>query len=124
MPTPRKPAKIQEISAWKKNPQRRREEFEPVGDIGPAPESLTVEFEIWDELVAMFPPGILGSSDRVALEVLCRLVFKMRYDFENMSAAQIARLENLLGRFGLTPSDRSKVAPQLGGKKENPFDGM
>ncbi|MGF2734833.1 hypothetical protein [Marinobacter sp. DUT-1] len=124
MPRPRKPAKIQEISAWKKNPQRRREEFEPVDDIGPAPDSLTVEFEIWEEIAGMVPPGVLGSSDRIALEALCRLIFKMRYDFDNMSAAQLGRLENLLGKFGLTPSDRSRVMLRQNEKPKNPFDGM
>ncbi|WP_303288237.1 hypothetical protein [Marinobacter sp. SS8-8] len=124
MPRPRKPAKIQEISAWKKNPQRRREEFEPVDDVGKAPQWLAVEYEIWEELVAMLPPGILGSSDRVALEALCKLIFKMRHDFDNMSAAQLGRLENLLGKFGLTPADRSRVMVRGSEKPRNPFDGM
>lgn len=122
---PRKPTKVLELNgAFKRNASRKREEFTPEEDIGPPPPHMVVEAEIWDEVVAMVPEGVLGSTDRIALEVICKLVFRMRYDWENMSAAQITRLETLLGRFGLTPSDRSKIVPRGGKKPGNPFEGM
>ena len=53
--------------------------------------------------------------------MLCKLIHEMRTNFENMQTAKLTRLETLLGKFGLTPSDRSKiVVPQQ--KEPNPFD--
>jgi hypothetical protein len=38
-----------------------------------------------------------------------------------MTAAKLSRLESLLGRFGMTPSDRAKLEIPGGGGEESPF---
>lgn len=119
------PTAIKEArGSFKNHPERRPGgEFTPEMGIGPAPASLVVEAEIWDEVVQLLPGGVLGNTDRVALEIMCKLIFKMRYDFDNMTAAQITRLETLLARFGMTPADRTKIVIPKG-KPKNTFEGM
>lgn len=119
------PTAIKEArGSFKNHPERRPDgEMQPLEGIGPAPATLVVEFEIWDELVEMMPAGVLGNTDRVALETLCKLVFKMRHDFDRMTAAQLGKLESLLSRFGMTPSDRTKIVMPKG-KPKNSFEGM
>jgi hypothetical protein len=67
--------------------------------------------------------GVLGEADRLALETLCRLVVEMRTDFKEMTAAKLTQMSNLLGRFGMTPSDRTKIVVPKGEKK-NPFESL
>lgn len=119
------PTSIKEArGSYKNHPERRPDgELQPLEGIGPAPDSLVVEAFIWDEVVEMLPAGVLGNTDRVALETMCKLIFKMRFDFDNMTAAQLGKLETFLARFGMTPADRSKIVmPKK--KDSNPFDGM
>ena len=119
------PTAIKEArGSFKKHPERRPSgEFEPELGIGPAPPSLGVEAEIWDEVVQLLPSGVLGNTDRIALEIMCKLIFRMRHDFDSMTAAQITRLETLLARFGMTPADRTKIVVPKS-KPKNPFEGM
>lgn len=119
------PTSIKEArGSFKNHPERRPDgEFVPTGGIGPAPDSLVVEAEIWDEIVGTLPAGILGDTDRVALETMCKLIFKMRYDFDNMTAAQLGKLETFLARFGMTPADRTKIVMPKA-KPKNSFEGM
>lgn len=121
----RVPTAIKEArGSFKNHPERRPDgEMMPLGGIGPAPLSLTVEAEIWDEVVGLMPPGVLGNTDRLALETMCKLIFKMRYDFDNMTAAQLGKLETFLARFGMTPCDRTKIIVPKG-KPSNSFEGM
>lgn len=109
----------------KKNPQRmNNNEPVPVRGIGPAHSSLTeYENEIWDEIVGISYAGVLGEADRIALEMMCRLVAEMRLDFVEMTAAKITQLSQLIGRFGMTPSDRTKIVIPKG-EKQNPFEDM
>lgn len=125
MGRPATPTAIKEArNSFKKHPERRPDgEMMPTEGIGPAPESLVVEAEIWDEVVEMMPVGVLGNTDRIALETMCKLIFKMRYDFDAMTAAQLGKLETLLGRFGMTPSDRTKITMPKG-KPKNAFEGF
>lgn len=68
--------------------------------------------------------GVLGEADRLALETLTRLVYVMRSDFEEMSAAKLSQLSTMLGKFGMTPSDRTKIVVPKGGEKKNGFTEM
>lgn len=58
----------------------------------------------------MIPDGVIGKSDAIALETLIKLIYQMRTDFEGMQPAKLTRLETLLGKFGMTPSDRLKIS--------------
>lgn len=123
MARPRKPTNVIELKGgFKKNPQRKRpDEPVPTAGIGPAPAALKPAHKaIWDEIVAICPPGVLGNSDRIALEALVRLLHDFRTNFDEFPGSRMSQLVSLMGRFGLTPSDRSKViVPKAKGK--NPF---
>ena len=126
MGAPRKPTALKQVQGTDKRNKTRMnpDEPSPVRGIGPAHKTLTeYEKEIWDEIVGISYKGVLGEADRLALEMMCRLVAEMRLDFVEMTAAKITQLSNLIGRFGMTPSDRTKiVVPKE--QNKNPFDGM
>lgn len=103
----------------KKNPSRRNdnEPQPPVMGIGEPPKHLNEnQKDIWNEMVLQMPGGVLGSSDRIAFELIAKLVWESRFNYEEFTGAKLAQLNSLLSRFGMTPSDRSKISiPQ---KKE------
>ncbi len=126
MGAPKKPTALKQIQGTdKQHPERLNEnEPVPVRGIGPAGSVLN-EYEqaIWDEVVGISYAGVLGEADRIALEMMCRLIAEMRLDFEEMTAAKITQLSQLLGRFGMTPSDRTKIViPKK--ENQNPFQDM
>lgn len=126
MGSPRKPTALKKLQGTdKQHPERLNEnEPVPVRGIGPNHSSLTeYEAAIWDEVVGISYAGVLGEADRIALEMMCRLIAEMRLNFEEMTAAKITQLSQLLGRFGMTPSDRTKISiPKE--KNKNAFEGM
>ncbi len=111
MSAPRKPTAILDArGAFIKNPQLRRE-AEPTTDepLGGPPERLSAELKtLWHELAAEILPGVAKRSDRTAFELLVKLTQRMR-DNEQANTAEMTQLISLLGRFALTPADRSKV---------------
>ena len=54
------------------------------------------------------PPGVGKVSDRHAFEMLVRLMAKERADSINNN--ERGQLIKLLGSFGMTPADRSKIS--------------
>jgi len=126
MPNVRKPLALKQIQGTDKDHKSRQNQNEPTPTrgIGPSHSSLNeYEQEIWDEVVGISYRGVLGEADRIALEMMCRLIAEMRLNFEEMTAAKITQLSQLLGRFGMTPSDRTKIViPKE--QNINPFDGM
>ena len=126
MGAPKKPSALKAVQGTDKRNKTRMNPNEPtpVRGIGPAHSSLT-EYEqgVWDEIVGISYAGVLGEADRLALEMMCRLVAEMRLNYEEFTAAKLTQLSNLCGRFGMTPSDRTKIVIP---KKENknPFEGM
>ena len=126
MGAPKKPSALKAIAGTdQKNKDRLNpNEPVPVRGIGPAHKSLSeYEFEIWDEVVGISYAGVLGEADRIALEMMCRLIAEMRLDFTEMTAAKITQLSQLIGRFGMTPSDRTKIVIPKG-QEQNPFEDM
>jgi phage terminase small subunit len=76
--------------------------------VGKAPPHLpAVERAVWAELVRGAPPGLLQRSDRLILEVLSRLVVRMRTS--DPKTSELNCLINVLSRMGLTPLDRTKL---------------
>ena len=126
MGAPKKPSALKKLEGTDKRNKDRMNPNEPVParGIGPSHKSLSAaEQLIWDEVVGISYRGVLGEADRIALEMMCRLIHEMRTDFEEMTAAKITQLSQLLGRFGMTPSDRTKIViPKE--QNTNPFDGM
>lgn len=123
MARPRTPTNILELKgAFKKNPQRaRKAEPVPTGGIGPAPKRMTKrQQEAWDEVVTNCPAGVMGNSDRIALEVVVVRIAAYQDSTELPPVQEATFIFNALGRFGMTPSDRSKIIVPKG-KEKNPF---
>ena len=78
-------------------------------DLGEAPKHLTEDqIKAWDDLLGAMPGyGVMRPADRLTLEILAKLVAKSRNN-ELTDAAQLS-LINMLGRFGMNPSDRQKI---------------
>lgn len=112
MPAHRKPLETLIASgATAHDPQRYRErQPEPRSDeqLGSPPSSLTVdEKKIWREIAKHAIPGTLTGSDRLSMELLSRLVFKMRAN--TAKSGDYASMVTVLARLGMTPVDRLKV---------------
>lgn len=108
----RSPTALHEVTgAFVRNPQRRNQrETKPEAGIGPAPQSLSeAEQTLWDELVGIVPPGVLGDSDRWLVERAVKLMYIARYDEDRMTGAREGHLISCLARMGMTPSDRAKI---------------
>jgi len=110
--------------AFKINPQRRRErEHEPVvhQPIGDPPKTFNdAQLQAWKDIVSMAPRGVLTVADTLAVENASRLLAAEREGTN--SDSQGRRLDALLGKFGMTPSDRSKVSVSVPASKPgNPF---
>jgi phage terminase small subunit len=111
MSRPRTPTAILDTKgAFLANPQRKREgEPQPAGSIGSAPKHFSQdEKKIWREFVRTLAPGVGKSSDRLAAELIVRLILKERA--RTITSTERGHLILLVGRFGLTPADRAKIS--------------
>lgn len=126
MARPRTPtAKLEVAGAFKRNPQRKRA-GEPVvtTPIGEPPKMNPGALAAWHEIVAGAPEGVLTSADRISVEVAAHLLAEFRASPVEIPATKLVRLESLLGKFGMTPSDRSKLNIAKADDEENPFDAL
>jgi hypothetical protein len=96
--------------AFLKHPERRRpNEPQEARPLGNAPRCLTAEQKkLWCEIAHNLPPGVGKVSDRHAFEMMVRLMAKERADSINNN--ERGQLIKLLGSFGMTPADRSKIS--------------
>lgn len=119
MARPRKPTNVLELTgAFKKNPQRSRQDAEAAGELTAPPDHINgAVLHAWNEIVRYAPLSVLTESDRLSIELAANLLAQFREDPVEFTAAKLVRLEALLGKFGMTPADRSKVG---GSKKEAP----
>ena len=81
MPTVRKPTEILKLNAsLDHNTDRKRARAkEPLNrsPLGTPPKHLpNVQKAIWHEVIMINPPGVLTSSDRMVVELLCILMGK------------------------------------------------
>lgn len=130
MAGPRTSTAILELrGAFKNHPGRRLERAgEPVTaePVGTPPEGLDDACKAaWNELVDIAPAGVLCRFDRVALEIAAVLLAQFRASPSDFPVTKLSRLNALLGQFGMTPSDRSKVsiARPTGGSKYDKLTG-
>lgn len=123
MSRPRTPTNVLDArGAFRKNPQRKREDAPTVGPLSKAPRHLTGEaLKAWKEIAKYAPLDVLTDSDRLALEVAAQLLAQFRQDPLEFPATKLVRLEALLGKFGMTPADRAKVGGKKEAPKGNPF---
>lgn len=119
MGRPRTPTAILDAKgAFLRNPERKQEragEPTPVGELGLAPRRLSKALRaLWREISAQLLPGVACAADRSAFEMLVQLENERRTN-PLMKAADKRLLLTLYGKFGMSPSDRSKVS---GAQKE------
>ena len=124
MSRPRKPTKLHVVSGtYRKDRHADRagepEVIEPLGD-PPSGWRPTAKV-LWHELAGQVPEGVATKADRVAFELLCRLVGKLRGDgVEALTGAAATQIRLVCGEFGMTPASRSKVSTPLP-RALNPF---
>ena len=83
---------------------------------------------IWHEITSQAPPGVLSGSDRLHVEMTCRLIQLIRSG--KAKSGDYSRVEQYLGKMAMNPVDRPKV--QIGAgvptvnpdaeEKANPFE--
>lgn len=126
MARPRTPTNVLKLrGADKVHPERMKEradEPKPKSPLGSAPRHLNdAARKCWNEIKRLAPEGVFGNCDRWAVEIAAVLMAEFREMPLEMPAARLARLDALLGRFGMTPADRSKVTA-LPSPKKSRFD--
>ena len=112
MPNPKKPMALRELHGTAHRNKQREVDSPAVATrgIGPPGQVLTEnQRAIWDEVVGISYAGVMGEGDRIALELMCRLIEEMRLNFTDMSASKLSQLNSILSKFGMTPSDRTKI---------------
>lgn len=124
MARPRVPTAVLDArGAFRANPQRRRpREPEGTGEIGNPPTRLSpAERRAWREVVKQAPAGVLSGSDRLFVEQIARLLAEQWSAGVDFPVTRAKRLDVLLGKLGMNPSDRARleVSPPADGK--NPF---
>ena len=123
MARPRKPTSLHVIAGTLRTTRHRDREQEPeiIGPLGGPPEAWPIVTKLlWAEIADLIPAGVATKSDRVAFELLCRLVGCMRVGPEGLTPALATQVRMACAVFGMTPSDRSRVtAPRSPGR--NPF---
>jgi len=123
MARPRTPTNVLDArGAFKKDPQRKRQDAETAGELTDPPLHLTgAELDAWHEIVRCAPRDVITDSDRLSLEMMASLLTEFRLLKSEFTAAKLVRLEALLGKFGMTPADRAKVGGKPEKPKGNPF---
>jgi len=114
MPTPRKTlAQLAASGTLAKNVGRYKKRIastcpttKPIGNIAPRHFTRT-ERGVWAEVVKSAPPGLLHRSDRLAVEVLVKMIGRVRGP--DAKTSDFSVLSNLLGRLGLNPVDRMRM---------------
>ena len=123
MARPRKPTKLHLIQGTLRATRHRDRENEPevIEPLGGPPEAWPIAAKLlWAELADQIPPFVATKSDRVAFELLCRLVGLMRAGPEGLTPALAAQIRYACSSFGMTPESRSRVStPRL--PEVNPF---
>ena len=113
MPQPRTATALLEArGAFAKNPDRARVDpvvTSPFPDVAPA-ELEPLEVKWWHKLVKQVPGGVLTGADQAMMMICACLMAEYMADRQGFPAAKLARLTSELGKFGLSPSDRAKLA--------------
>lgn len=108
--------------AFKKDPQRRRIDPDVAGPLTEPPAGLSqAQIDCWKEIVRVAPIGAITESDRITLEMAACLLSEFRCARTDFPVNKLLRLETLLGKFGMTPADRSRVSGKNDKPRGNPF---
>ena len=115
---PKKPTALKQIQGTLRPDRTNPNEPTPTGPLPDAPPAhLTpAEQEAWASLVGIIPPGVAMNSDIAYLTMTSKLYAKLMSN--EISDAQLNTLERALSKFGLNPSDRSRIVAQKEVKNE------
>ena len=118
---PRTPSNVLELrGAFKKDPQRRREDLPGVGAFNPNPPSNLQQelLPAWREIVGQINPAVLTASDYLSIEIMARLLVQLRMTGDKSLGTE---LRQWFAQYGLTAVGRTKIAPPKKGGGGNPF---
>jgi len=108
MSRPPKPTQLKLIQGTMRK-DRAKNEPNPTGPLGDPPEHLTEhQASCWRELAETCADRVLTYADRVAVEITACLLFEYRIN-PRFSVMKLQQLIGMLGKFGMTPSDRGKI---------------
>ena len=115
------PAILDAKGSFIHNPQLKRpNEPKTSRPLGPPPKWLSPEEKVvWRDAAKQVLPGVAFNSDRNTFELLVRLITKMRAGQMDRSS-DMCQMVSLSARFGMTPSDRTKVSVEV--PKESALD--
>jgi hypothetical protein len=116
MGRPRTPTNVLDAKgAFKRHADRKKAragEPKVTAPLGEPPAGLTADqLACWKEIAEIAPPGVLTVVDRLAVEEAARILTKIRQG--SVTTEERRLFLNYLGRFGMTPSDRSKVSSNI-----------
>lgn len=98
--------------AFQKNPDRKR--VEPKSDLlfpADAPGSFNpLQVKWWHRIVKAVPRGVLTGSDEIAVRVVAVLAAEFAANPADMATARIAEMGKWMGKLGLSPVDRARLA--------------
>jgi hypothetical protein len=82
---------------------------EPLGN--PPSDWKPIAKALWHEIAGQIPPEVAKKADRIAVEMLVRLVAKMREKPGELTPALAAQIRASCAEFGMTPSARTRLVP-------------
>ena len=78
------------------------------GEIGDAPDTLSpLGVKAWNYLVGQCPAGVLTGSDRAAMELVASSYASLWDEDKPLTIPQKNTVLAMLGKFGLTPTERA-----------------
>ena len=115
---PRKPTKLKQLSCTLQKCRTNPNEPVPTGPLPEnPPEILTAaERAAWESLVGIISPGVAMNSDIAYLTLTAKLYAEAMAG--GISDSRLNTLERMLSKFGLNPSDRSRIVAQKEVKNE------
>jgi hypothetical protein len=80
---------------------------EPLGN--PPADWKPIAKALWHEIANQIPPDVATKADRISVEMLVRLVAKVREKPVELTPALAAQIRASCAEFGMTPSARTRL---------------
>lgn len=115
---PRKPTAMKQLTGTLQPCRTNLNEPVPTGPLPDAPPEHLTEAEraAWESLVGIIAPGVAMNSDIAYLALTAKLYAQAMAG--DISDSRLNTLERMLSKFGLNPSDRSRIVAQKEVKNE------
>ena len=98
--------------AFKAHPERKREDPKvdsAFPDVAPS-ELDPLEVKWWHRIRKMVPAAVLTGADQALMIQAAALMAEYMSDRRGMATSRMAHMTKVLGLFGLSPSDRARLA--------------